>query len=75
MPQRARGRASQPGALDRDLVRAQLARVEEPEQLDVREVALAQRAELLGRYSRTCHGLPERSAPFGASVSTLGVET
>src|SRR4051794_23882173 len=34
--------------LDRDLVRAQLAGVEEPEQVDLAEVALAQRAVLVG---------------------------
>ena len=28
-----------------------------------------------GLYSRTCQGLPERSSPLGASVSTFGVET
>ena len=28
-----------------------------------------------GRYSLTCQGLPDFSAPSGASVSTLGVDT
>ncbi len=32
------------------------------------------RSNSRARYSCTCHGLSERSAPFGASVSTLGVE-
>ena len=34
----------------------------------------AQLLELLARYSCTCHGLSERGAPFGARVSTLGVD-
>ena len=47
MPQRGVDRVPAE-ALDRDLVGAQLARVEQPEQLDRAEVALAQRAVLLG---------------------------
>ena len=39
--------------------------------LDLAKCALAQLLELLARYSCTCHGLSERAAPFGASVSTL----
>ena len=65
--------ASQPSALERELVGAQPARVEQPEQLDRAEVrARTARGTPAARYSRTCHGLPERSAPFGASVSTFG---
>ena len=35
----------------------------------------AARGTPAARYSCTCHGLPERSAPSGASVRTFGVET
>ncbi len=55
---------------------AQLARVEEPVHLDAGEVRRGTaRSNSSGRYSCTCHGLSERAAPLGASVSTLGVET
>jgi hypothetical protein len=46
-----------------------------PVQLDAAEDALAEGAELLGAVLADVPGLPERSAPFGASVNTFGVET
>ena len=56
--------------LDRDLVRAQLARVEQAEQLDRAEVALAQRAVLLGAVladvPRDCPSAPRPPAPASA---------
>ena len=57
-------------------MRAQLARMEQAVELDAREVLRGRAARTrAARYSWTCQGLSERAAPFGASVSTFGVET
>ena len=64
-----------PPDAQRELVDAQLARVEEAVELDVPKCASHRARNSSARYSRRCHGLSERSAPRGASVSTLGVDT
>ena len=63
-----------PAEPDGELVDAQLAGVEEAEELDLLEMRLEQRAVLAGSYSRRCQGLSDFSAPGGARVRRLGVE-
>ena len=64
-----------PAQPQRELMHAQLARVEQPVQLHRGEVPRHSCSNSSARYSCTCQGLSERGGPPGASVSTLGVET
>src|SRR3712207_9282920 len=61
-----------PRALDGELVDAQLARVEQPEQLDGPEVRLAQRAELLGAVLLDVPRIARLLGPLGRQRQHVG---
>jgi hypothetical protein len=62
-------------ALEREGVEREPARVEEPVDLDPREVRRAQRPELLGAVLLEMPGIARLLAPAGASVRTFGVDS
>ena len=64
-----------PAEAERELVRPELARVEDAEELDPAKWGSSSSRYSPAVYSRRCHGFSDFSAPAGASVRRFGVET